>query len=122
MTVPIDAQRLIQTLSELVATDSVNPSLVPGAAGEAGVADVTTRQMTEAGLAVERYEPEPGRPSVVGRLAGTGGGPTLMLNAHYDTVGVEGMDAPFDPVVEDGKLFGRGSNGRTPQVEPVSPN
>ncbi|MYA32851.1 MAG: M20/M25/M40 family metallo-hydrolase, partial [Gemmatimonadales bacterium] len=38
-----------------------------------------------------------------------GGGPTLMLNAHYDTVGVEGMDAPFSAGIRDGRLYGRGA-------------
>ena len=76
----------MRVLSHLVATDSVNPSLAPGAPGEREVADVTARHMSEAGLTVERYEPEPGRPSVVGRLSGAGGGATLMLNAHFDTL------------------------------------
>ena len=65
--------------------------------------------MREAGLQVERYEPKPGRPSLIGRLVGTGQGPTLMLNAHYDTVGVEGMQAPFNPIIENDRLYGRGS-------------
>lgn len=103
-----NADRLTATLGRLVATDSVNPRLVAGAAGEAAIAGVTTEAMEAAGLAVTRYEPEPGRPSVVGRRAG-GEGPSLMLNAHYDTVGVEGMDVPFEPVVEGGRLHGRGA-------------
>ena len=109
MTFSVDPQRLETAISDLVATDSVNPTLVPEAAGEADIARVTTRHMLRAGLAVSRYEPEPGRPSVVGRLRGTGGGPTLMLNAHYDTVGVEGMEAPFAARIEDGRLYGRGA-------------
>ena len=109
MTFPVDPDRLAAVLAELVATDSVNPTLVPGAAGEAAIARVTTRHMLRAGLAVSHYEPAPGRPSVVGRLRGTGGGPTLMFNAHYDTVGVEGMEAPFAASVENGRLYGRGA-------------
>lgn len=42
---------------------------------------------------------------------GDGSGPTILLNNHMDTVGTAGMTiAPFDPVIEDGKLFGRGSS------------
>jgi acetylornithine deacetylase len=41
---------------------------------------------------------------------GDASGPTIMLNNHMDTVGTEGMSInPFDPRIEDGKLFGRGS-------------
>ena len=32
-----------------------------------------------------------------------------MLCGHLDTVGVEGMTAPFDPVERDGRLYGRGA-------------
>jgi acetylornithine deacetylase len=32
-----------------------------------------------------------------------------MLNAHLDTVGVEGMERPFEPVERDGRLHGRGA-------------
>jgi acetylornithine deacetylase len=32
-----------------------------------------------------------------------------MLNAHSDTVGVEGMEEPFRPQIRDGKLYGRGA-------------
>jgi acetylornithine deacetylase len=46
---------------------------------------------------------------VIGILEGREPGPSLMLCGHVDTVGVEGMDAPFDPVERDGRLYGRGS-------------
>ena len=51
---------------DLVAIPSVNPSLVPGAAGEAGVADLVAARLRSAGLDVEVREVLPGRPNVVG--------------------------------------------------------
>jgi acetylornithine deacetylase len=92
----------------LVRIDSVNPSLVPGAAGEREIARFVADWLAEAGLEVETVERD-GRPSVVGTARGTGGGRSLMLNAHLDTVGVETMEAPFDPRIENGRLHGRGS-------------
>ena len=109
MTFSADGGRLRAVLADLVGTDSVNPTLVPGAAGEDAIARVTARHMRAAGLDVARYEAEAGRPSVVGRLRGAGGGPTVMLNAHYDTVGVEGMTDPFAATIVDGRMYGRGT-------------
>ena len=99
----------IRLLCDLVAIDSVNPSLVPGAAGEAAVADLIATTLTTAGLDAEVTEVAPGRPNVVGVLNGRQPGRTLMLCGHMDTVGVEGMDAPFDPVTRSGRLYGRGT-------------
>ena len=42
-------------------------------------------------------------------LEGRAAGRSLMLCGHVDTVGVEGMAAPFDPVERDGRLYGRGA-------------
>ena len=50
--------------------------------------------LDEAGLEVELYEAAAGRPNVVGVARGTGGGRSLLLNAHMDTVGVAGMERP----------------------------
>jgi acetylornithine deacetylase len=98
-----------ELVSALVAIDSVNPDLVPGGAGEAEIASFVAEWLRDAGLEVELEEPLPGRPSVVATARGTGGGASLMLNAHMDTVGVEGMERPFEPVVRDGRLHGRGA-------------
>src|SRR5207302_8119136 len=65
--------------------------------------------LAAAGLEVEVVEPVPGRPSVVGTLRGSGGGRSLMLNAHMDTVGAGGMVDAFSPVVRDGRVYGRGA-------------
>jgi acetylornithine deacetylase len=100
---------LTDLTARLVAVDSVNPALVSGGAGEAEIARVVAAWLAEAGLEVEREEIAPGRWNVVGVASGTGGGRALMLNAHTDTVGVAGMDAPFEPRVEDGRLHGRGA-------------
>jgi acetylornithine deacetylase len=99
----------IELLKDLVAIDSVNPSLVPGGAGERAVAERIAADMRSAGLDVQTAEAAPGRPNVFGVIDGGRRGPALMLCGHSDTVGVEGMAAPFDPVVRDGKLFGRGA-------------
>jgi acetylornithine deacetylase len=98
-----------ELVSALVAIDSVNPDLVPGGAGEAEIADFVAAWLSEAGLDVELDEAAPGRPNVVATARATGGGASLMLNAHMDTVGVEGMERPFEPVVRDGRLYGRGA-------------
>ena len=92
----------------LVAIDSVNPELIPGAAGERELAQFVANWCARAGLDVELVGP-PERPSVVAVARGSGGGRSLMLNAHLDTVGVAGMEAPFEPRIEDGRLYGRGA-------------
>ena len=99
---------LTQLLSDLVAIDSVNPDLVPGAAGEGKIAAFIAAWLGKAGLEVERVENAPGRPNVIGIARGTGGGKTLLLNGHVDTVGAAGMERPFEPVIKDGRLYGRG--------------
>lgn len=96
-------------LKDLVAANSVNPSLVPGAPGEAEAAEVARAGMAAAGMEVEVQEVCPGRPNVVGILVGASPGPTVMLCGHLDTVGVQGMVDPFTPRVRDGRLYGRGA-------------
>jgi acetylornithine deacetylase len=83
--------------------------LVPGAAGEQDIASVIAGVLRLAGLDVEVAEAAPGRPNVVGILQGRAPGRSLMLCGHMDTVGIAGMKAPFDPVIRDGRLYGRGA-------------
>ena len=100
---------LAELLADLVRIDSVNPDLIEGAAGEEEIARFVGGWLEEAGLEVELEEVAPGRFNAVGIARGSGGGKTLLLNAHMDTVGVAGMERPFEPVVEGGRLHGRGS-------------
>src|SRR3954451_20038931 len=95
--------------ADLVAIDSVNPSLVEGGAGEAAIAQFVADWARTQGLEAELLEATPGRPSVLVRARGTGGGRTLLLCGHIDTVNVEGMAAPHTARVQGDRLHGRGA-------------
>jgi acetylornithine deacetylase/succinyl-diaminopimelate desuccinylase family protein len=99
----------ISLLRDLVAIDSVNPSLVTGAAGEGPIAEFIANHMRRIGLDVTVQDVAPGRPNVIGVVESRTPGKALILCGHVDTVGVEGMDAPFDPEIREGRLYGRGS-------------
>lgn len=98
-------------LRELVRVDSRNPSLVARGPGEHGVAKALAAVLSSWGMEVQLRDAAPGRPNVVARIPGSGGGRSLMFNGHLDVVGVEGMThAPFDALERDGRVFGRGSS------------
>ena len=99
----------LKLLAQLVTTDSVNPALVPGGAGEEKIAQIVAAEMRSLGMAVEIKDTALHRPNVVGILEGKEPGRTLMFCGHTDTVGVAGMAAPFDPVTRNGRLYGRGA-------------
>lgn len=104
---------------------------VPSVTGEEGeVQEVVERAFRERGLLVDRWEATPeevepyldhvghqeayaGRPNLVGVKEGEGGGRSMLLNAHVDTVAAGDNAAwshgPFSGVVEDGLLYGRGA-------------
>ncbi|HSF97886.1 MAG TPA: M20/M25/M40 family metallo-hydrolase [Ornithinibacter sp.] len=95
----------------LVEIDSVNPGLVPGAAGETAIVEHLRDRLSGSGFESHVVNP-PGhasRPSLVavGPLAAPG--PTVVLTGHVDTVGVEGMTDPFLPRVDGDRLEGRGA-------------
>ncbi|CAD5990900.1 M20/M25/M40 family metallo-hydrolase [Agreia sp. COWG] len=101
---------LIALLRRLVEIDSSNPDLGRTGSGESAIADFVTRWLEPRGCVVTRLEATPGRPSIVATWPGTGGGRSIMLNGHLDTVSLDsyGPDA-LVAVVRDGSLFGRGS-------------
>lgn len=104
-------EELDQLLSDLVAINSINPDLAPGSPGEAEIAGYIARWLERAGLEVQLVESASGRPNVVGIAPGTGGGKTLLLNGHMDTVGVTGMPDAHQPRIDRaaGRLYGRGA-------------
>jgi acetylornithine deacetylase len=96
-------------LERLIAIDSANPDLGSGP-GETAIADFTTDWLTRRGFECHRLEARAGRPSVVGVHAGTGGGRSLMLNGHLDTVTLASYDGDgLTPRRADGRLYGRGA-------------
>lgn len=101
--------QIVELLSELVKIDSVNPALVRGGAGEAEIAAFVASWGRTQGLEVDVLEDTAERPSVLVRAGGSGGGRTLLLCGHLDTVGVEGMDDPHTPRVDGDRLYGRGA-------------
>ena len=101
----------VALLKELVRIDSRNPSLASGAPGEAPIARHLCAILAAWGFEATMTEAAPGRPNVVARLSGSGGGRSLMFNGHLDVVGVEGMThAPFDATEMNGRIYGRGAS------------
>ena len=98
---------LTELTAQLVEVDSVNPALVPGGNGEREIALYVADWCDRRGLEVEIVGDD--RPSVIATRRGSGGGRSLLLNAHLDTVGVAGMDAPHVARIEGGRLYGRGA-------------
>ncbi len=104
---PLDPIALTEAL---VAIDSRNPSLVPGAPGEMACAQFLAKVLSGWGFAVSLDEVAPGRPNVVARIGPTGRTP-LVLNGHLDVVGTDGMvHDPFVPLTRNGSLYARGSS------------
>ena len=101
---------VLDVLRQLIRIPSVNPTLVPDEGrGEADIAAFASDWLAQHGLRAWLEEAAPGRPNAVAE-AGQGNGPTLVLCAHLDTVGTAGMTIPpFEPHLENGKVFGRGS-------------
>ncbi len=112
MTSPDVGAAAVALTAEIVAIDSVSPSLAPGAAGEAQIAAVLAERLEAAGYVIE-FVTAPAdvrRVSLIAERTGSRRGRAVVLNGHLDTVGVEGMPHPFDPRIEGGRLRGRGSS------------
>jgi acetylornithine deacetylase len=100
---------LLELAAGLVRIESINPGLDPAGSGERAVARAIAEWCERADLDVGLTEPAPGRFNVVARARGRGGGRTLLLNGHTDTVGVAGMAEPFSGRVDGDRLYGRGA-------------
>ncbi len=106
---PIDTQLALKLLEELVAIESVNSSLVPGALGEQHASEHVQKFLRAHGIAAELEDAAPHRPNVIARIGPHNVQPALMLVAHIDTVGASDMPDPFMPRIRDGRMYGRGA-------------
>ncbi|TAM83527.1 MAG: ArgE/DapE family deacylase [Acidobacteria bacterium] len=112
-------EKLADLCSELVRISSINPNY-PGVnrnevvGGEAACNEHLAQEYRRLGCKVDLWEEEPGRANVVGVLAGSGGGRSLIFNGHIDTVPVGNhadwkFQDPFSGVIDNGRLYGRGA-------------
>ncbi len=101
----IKEDELVALLSEMIAIPSY-----PGAPGaEGALADFMRGYLDRSGIPARIEEAAPGRPNLIARLGGSGGGRSLLLCGHLDTVPPYSMPDPFVPRIENGHLRGRGS-------------
>ena len=104
----------IDTLADLVRRPSVNP-MGRDVAGpeylEGRVTDYLVQRFSSEGIPWARQPVAPGRDNVVARLEATlPNSPTILWDAHQDTVPADGMTIdPFSPLVRNGRLYGRGA-------------
>lgn len=116
--------------AELIACDTTSRDPGDPARDEAKLQGVLAARLRAIGGEVELFEPDPmvagqsatipfaldfkGRPQLIARLPGSGGGPSLVLNGHIDAVPPGDVSHwsvdPFAGVVRDGQLWGRGAN------------
>jgi acetylornithine deacetylase/succinyl-diaminopimelate desuccinylase-like protein len=101
-------------LQELIRLDTVNP---PG--NETRAAELLRDYLAESGVECELYARTPERANLVARLPGSGGGPSMMLLSHTDTVVADAAEWQLDPwsgEIRDGEIWGRGALDMKGQV------
>jgi acetylornithine deacetylase len=77
---------------------------------ETRLSDYVEQWLTEKGIACRRQQISSGRDNLLARFDSPGSGRTVLFDVHQDTVPTDGMIIdPFDPRVEGGRMYGRGS-------------
>lgn len=92
----LDRTRLVEMTRDLADIVSITGEEEP-------VAEYLGSEFERLGMEVEYQEVEEGRPNVIGRLKGSGGGPVLMFNGHMDH-----FDNPEPTRVTEDRVYGRG--------------
>lgn len=108
----IEPERVLRWLQAMIKINSVNPILAEGGVGERDLAAWLAEICRELGYDVQMQESAPDRPNVIAYRQGMGGGRSIMLTGHTDTVSAEGMTIdPFDPRYDEvsGFVYGRGA-------------
>jgi acetylornithine deacetylase len=107
---PVPEHEVEELLAALVRIDSVTPWLIPDGAGEGTIARFIADWLAPFGVEVTLEEVAPGRPNVLAMLPGSGGGRSLCLNAHSDTVGYANWaDRALRPERRGDRLIGVGT-------------
>jgi acetylornithine deacetylase/succinyl-diaminopimelate desuccinylase-like protein len=82
-------------------------------------ADWLTARLRRAGLQAQKYE-TPGHPVVMARNEERPGRRTVLIYGHYDVQPPDPIDLwetpPFEPVIQGGKIFARGSTDNKGQI------
>lgn len=97
----------LELLQNLVRFDTTNP---PG--HELACIQYIDGVLQEAGFTTQLVARDPNRPNLIARLPGRGDAPPLLWQGHVDVVTTEGQTwthPPFDGVVADGFIWGRGT-------------
>lgn len=103
-----DRAAVERRLVRYVGIHSVNPA-IDGGPGERALADAVFSDLGQLGLQPERQRVhDGGRDNIVARLEGRATAPTVMFQAHMDTVGLSGK-ATADATVTGGNVYGRGA-------------
>lgn len=122
--VETERSAVVEFLQKLIQHDSVTGH-------EAAIQSFVADHLTALGLEIDRFEPDAGklrkypgflepelpfdgRENVVGVWKGSGGGRSILLNGHVDTVPLEPLDqwisGPLSGEVRDGQIWGRGAS------------
>lgn len=99
---------VLETLRRLIRINSVNPSYEQGQP-EAAMASYLAEFWREHEIETWKQEVFPERPNIIARIEGEQPDKRVVFEAHTDTVSAVDMENPFDPVLRDGRLYGRGA-------------
>lgn len=101
---------VVDLLGQLVQIPSINPRDRPDSElGEGQLAKFVHAWLLDRSVDARLVGATPRRPNVLAKVDGQSPA-VLLLEAHLDTVEVDGMTiAPFQPTIQDGRLYGRGS-------------
>jgi acetylornithine deacetylase len=122
-------EEIVALASDLIRFDTTARTPGERPRDEEALQRFLAERLLAAGAAVDLFEPDPrslagkplvpqgldfeGRPQLVARFVGVGGGRSLLLNGHVDVVPADPPDGwsspPFAPEVRDGRLYGRGA-------------
>ncbi len=104
-------EELLPLFQELIQNACVNDGRKESGQ-EVRSANSLIKYLGQSGIACRKWEPLPGRVSILAELQGNPGSPTLMLMGHTDVVPARAEDwdhPPFEAEIHAGQVWGRGT-------------